>query len=68
MPIIDTGKISTEITDKYSIVSSACVVGVSGAGANEFVVFRVGRRPDDASDTLTASAFLLGTRIDYTRT
>ena len=48
--------------------SSASIFGVSGAGANELVILQVGRWPGDAADNLTASALLLGVRLDYSRT
>jgi hypothetical protein len=48
-------------------VGSSLVAGISGAGVNELCAFRVGRYPDDATDSLTAAASLIGCRVDYTR-
>jgi hypothetical protein len=48
-------------------VASAVACTVSGAGANELVIYRAGRMPGAAADTLTAAASLLGIRIDYGR-
>jgi len=48
-------------------IGSALVAGISGAGTNEFCAFRVGRYPDDVTDSCTACASLLGIRLDYTR-
>lgn len=51
--------------DLYTSSAVACTV--SGAGANELVIYRAGRMPGAAADTLTAAASLIGIRIDYGR-
>lgn len=49
------------------ISSESSAVTISGAGESELQLFRLIRNGDDAGDTLTAVAQLLGVQIFYTR-
>ncbi len=54
-------------TNNDLYIGSSLIAGISGAGANELVVYQLGRMGNDATDSLTAAASLIGIRLDYTR-
>lgn len=56
---------STAAQVRVSAATSA--ITVAGAGASEYVQFKVARFPADAGDTLATDARLLGVMITYTR-
>ena len=50
------------------ISAATAAVTIAGAGASEYVQFKVARFPADGGDTITTDCRLLGVRITFTRT
>jgi hypothetical protein len=53
--------------NQLAISPATAAITIAGAGASELVQFRVSRDPTSGSDTLAATARLLGVMITYTR-